>query len=716
MKKLLRLKAMLLLCALIAGSGSVWAADVVETLTIKGWGNYTTNSYGAAGTDYTGKGSTTGVSYAMQVFNGQNGMPRGNQSTATSNFSCRNTDTYKGYYIKQVQIVRDSGTGTLDGSTSGRSVVYFGTSAYSNPKTKEPTGTATSSTENKSSQATLTWENSDKTVTYFILYNLKTSSTFEGSVKVTWASASSDPEIEASNVAYDGDETSGEIAYTINNPVEGKVLTASTSADWITLGTVTSGKVPFTMTENTGALREGTITLTYKYGDGDDDKVTKAVTVTQKAPVVKYNVDINATTNGSVSSDFVKAEADTLVTLTITPSAGYKLTSIAVIDSDDADVELSGTGTTRTFTMPAKNVTVSATFVFDTSITYDFSFEKMGTKDDANNDWGGSYASHTQQFSAATVTFSYASKQSGTITDIPVSKGYSSTGTRYVSLKLKDENVALKSASFALRHWTNKAITITMYYSTDGGTTWTTTGKTHAFTSSTNGENVTLTAESLPAGTNAVKIEGGADQQYGIASATIEIISTVTLAAACTDGAKYYGTYSNDKAFVVPADLTVSAVKVTDGVLAVSNYSTGDVVKAGTGVMVASAKAGDHTVVLTEAAGTELDGNMLKASSVAMEGNNKYYRLTMHNGETIGFWWGAAEGGAFSIAANKAYLAVPEALAREGFAFDFGGETTGITSAAMQPSTGQYYDLQGRRVAQPTKGLYIVNGRKVVIR
>ena len=29
---------------------------------------------------------------------------------------------------------------------------------------------------------------------------------------------------------------------------------------------------------------------------------------------------------------------------------------------------------------------------------------------------------------------------------------------------------------------------------------------------------------------------------------------------------------------------------------------------------------------------------------------------------------------------------------------------------------GEYYDLQGRRVAQPTKGVYIVNGRKVVIK
>ena len=27
-----------------------------------------------------------------------------------------------------------------------------------------------------------------------------------------------------------------------------------------------------------------------------------------------------------------------------------------------------------------------------------------------------------------------------------------------------------------------------------------------------------------------------------------------------------------------------------------------------------------------------------------------------------------------------------------------------------------FFDLQGRRVAQPTKGLYIVNGKKIVVR
>ena len=45
------------------------------------------------------------------------------------------------------------------------------------------------------------------------------------------------------------------------------------------------------------------------------------------------------------------------------------------------------------------------------------------------------------------------------------------------------------------------------------------------------------------------------------------------------------------------------------------------------------------------------------------------------------------------------------------------GITTGIENMEHSPSATDhyYYDLQGRRVAHPTKGLYIVNGRKVVV-
>ena len=49
----------------------------------------------------------------------------------------------------------------------------------------------------------------------------------------------------------------------------------------------------------------------------------------------------------------------------------------------------------------------------------------------------------------------------------------------------------------------------------------------------------------------------------------------------------------------------------------------------------------------------------------------------------------------------------------------FGGGTTGLDMTTVnrpQTTDGSYYDLSGRRVEKPTKGLYIVNGKKVIIK
>ena len=199
--------------------------------------------------------------------------------------------------------------------------------------------------------------------------------------------------------------------------------------------------------------------------------------------------------------------------------------------------------------------------------------------------------------------------------------------------------------------------------------------------------------------------------------------ATITLNGACTDGEKIYGTYSNSSAFIVPGDLTVSEIKVNKGNLSITNYTTGAVVPANTGVMISSTTSGDHTVALTTEAGTSVLGedNMMKASSVAMtQSDTKFYRLTMHNGTDIGFWWGAADGAAFDIAANKAYLAVPTsalATARQGFSLFGEDEVNGIDNPQLSTLNSQpIYSLSGQRVEKAKKGLYIVNGKKCVIR
>ncbi|WP_455081080.1 hypothetical protein [Prevotella melaninogenica] len=74
-----------------------------------------------------------------------------------------------------------------------------------------------------------------------------------------------------------------------------------------------------------------------------------------------------------------------------------------------------------------------------------------------------------------------------------------------------------------------------------------------------------------------------------------------------------------------------------------------------------------------------------------------------------------------TIPGNKAFLVLTNAEAQaKSFVLEFeDGSTTGIeTIETSKNSTedGVYYDLQGRRVENPTRGIYIVNGKKVVIK
>ena len=101
-------------------------------------------------------------------------------------------------------------------------------------------------------------------------------------VDVTWenGAASTDPTISAENVNIGYNTENGEIEFTINNPVEGGVLTADTEAEWLTIGEVGNETVPFTCTANETAIaRTASVVLTYTYNT--DQTVTKNVTITQ---------------------------------------------------------------------------------------------------------------------------------------------------------------------------------------------------------------------------------------------------------------------------------------------------------------------------------------------------------------------------------------------------------------------------------------------------
>ena len=97
-----------------------------------------------------------------------------------------------------------------------------------------------------------------------------------------------------------------------------------------------------------------------------------ASNVTHSGVFTKVNYTVTAgaiTGQGGITADKLSAAAGDTITLTIAPAAGWELQSVTITAAAGTDPVVSGSGNTRTFTMPASNVTFSGTFI-ETANTY----------------------------------------------------------------------------------------------------------------------------------------------------------------------------------------------------------------------------------------------------------------------------------------------------------------------------------------------------------
>lgn len=139
------------------------------------------------------------------------------------------------------------------------------------------------------------------------------------------------------------------------------------------------------------------------------------------------------------------------------------------------------------------------------------------------------------------------------------------------------------------------------------------------------------------------------------------------------------------------------------------------VIPARTAVVLRSATDGSTALVPSTATGTAVEANALQGTldATATTPQNTY-ALSGAFDEGIGFYpYSAAY-----LPAGKAYLTLTAAQAVQKLSFSFGGETTGIGAVEADGAgkTATWYDLSGRRVTNPTKGVYIVGGKKVIVK
>lgn len=182
------------------------------------------------------------------------------------------------------------------------------------------------------------------------------------------------------------------------------------------------------------------------------------------------------------------------------------------------------------------------------------------------------------------------------------------------------------------------------------------------------------------------------------------------------------------------ADLKVQegteAFAVTGNGNQLTYTSVGDVIPAGVAVVLKGNGPQKFQIVSAPTMTTDFtlyENNNLKGLDVAGvtvgpdNGSYVYYKLAVGTSAedegVVGFYWAVANGAAFNSKAHKAYLVLP-ASGQEvsSYAFD---ETVGISSPMLNEiKTEGVYTLSGVRVMSDClpKGIYIVNGKKMVIK
>lgn len=152
-------------------------------------------------------------------------------------------------------------------------------------------------------------------------------------------------------------------------------------------------------------------------------------------------------------------------------------------------------------------------------------------------------------------------------------------------------------------------------------------------------------------------------------------------------------------------------------------------IASGTVTMTSVTKTKANVPYMLKAKGTKVSAEMVevKKPTGALAGTEKrfvgtYSGTTLSHTDTKQYYCFTTDGTFIHVETDdvhvkpfRAYIALDSALGRS-LDIDFGDGTTGIKNLKVGVEDNVYYDLQGRRVLYPKKGIYIQNGKKVIIK
>ena len=231
--------------------------------------------------------------------------------------------------------------------------------------------------------------------------------------------------------------------------------------------------------------------------------------------------------------------------------------------------------------------------------------------------------------------------------------------------------------------------------------------------------------------------------QYPVPSSDYKVVKAAQGDKDANGNDTYWATFSNptnDVTLSVPSDRTLNVYNATvsGGKMTLTERNNqvakeeGVLLKTdGEYVNAKANKTNDLTKVSSDV--NHLVATPAEAKTVTAETGCKLYRLTYNNAtakERLGFYL-SNDGTSLKATPGKAYLQISEKEAKDpssaaparSFVFGGGNETTGIEGITIMGTDVQrhgtiegIFDLQGRKISNPTKGIYIKNNKKVIIK
>ena len=484
-------------------------------------------------------------------------------------------------------------------------------------------------------------------------------------------------------------------------------------------------------------LNGGTYTYTsvdLVYASSGDTEPTEPTDpdATTYGVIMEQNIE-----NGTIVADNLSAAEGTTVTLTITSDAGYQLSKLIIEktaepESANARRRVPAVGSfvtatkqsngTWTFVMPACPVIISATFALKTlepTLAYDKATRTVTITNteyaNGNNVTatlhytlnGGTEQTTTDASASKVITENTAVKawivSTETGNSDSVEETFSVAAKPTVAYTDGDNTVSLALTAAT----TTNTADSKLYYTTDGSDP--TTSSTLLTANST----IDITEDMTTVKVLAVDADGN----YS------EIVEQSVAYAYYLTASQEWTTYYSPKTYAVPAGLKAYTVKsVTapaDGESGTIEVTEQTVIAKNTPMLILNESAGttdQYRVYTTDDQTITGTATEFKGVDVATQlPNDGTLRYVLVDGVFL-----RAMGDTL-LPACRCYLELSAAYAAaRRFTIVFDGGTTGINEELRVKSeefaTAQWYDLQGRRVMQPQKGINIINGKKIFIR